>query len=87
MNILIAIAVGTTLAIITQILEIRFKLDEKSILCGYFTGIIMCLIIFSINIVKRQNYTQNIETKLNIYEQEYNNFVLEDSLRQSDVYE
>ncbi len=31
---------------------------------------------------KSLDYIQNIETKLNIYEQEYNNFVLEDSLSQ-----
>lgn len=31
---------------------------------------------------KSLDYIQNIETKLNIYEQEYNNSVLEDSLSQ-----
>lgn len=34
------------------------------------------------NEFKSLNYIQNIETKLNIYEQSYDNFVLEDSLNQ-----
>lgn len=87
MNILLATIVGTTLGIITFILEIKFELDEKSVWCGYTIGIIMCLIIFSANVIKKQNYIQNIETKLNIYEQSYNNSVLEDSLSQRDAYE
>lgn len=62
----------------------------------YFIFEIITFLIFMISIViiftntditTQQNYIQNIETKLNIYEQSYNNFVLEDSLRQSDIYE
>lgn len=33
------------------------------------------------------NYIQNLEEKLNIYKEDYDRFCLEDSLRQSDVYE
>lgn len=43
--------------------------------------------LYKNNILNQYNYIQNIETKLNIYEQEYDNFVLEDSLGQSDIYE
>lgn len=82
MNILLATIVGTTLGIITFILEIKFELDGKSIWCGYIIGIIMCLIIFSANVIEKHNYIQNIETKLNIYEQSYDEFALEDSLAQ-----
>lgn len=35
-----------------------------------------------ITIKNQKDYIHNLETKLNIYEQEYNNYVLEDSLRQ-----
>lgn len=40
-----------------------------------------------IELVQNDSYIENMETKLNIYEQSYDNFVLEDSLRQSDRYE
>ncbi len=39
-------------------------------------------IIFTHSDRKDKDYIQNIETKLNIYEQSYDNFVLEDSLKQ-----
>ncbi len=48
------------------------------------TTIILLIIITLFNCIniKQQHYIQNIETKLNIYEQSYDNFVLEDSLKQ-----
>lgn len=39
------------------------------------------------NIFYREEYIRNIEEKLNIYEQSYEEFCLEDSLKQSDQYE
>lgn len=36
--------------------------------------------------IHEQNYIQNLEEKLNIYERSYEEFCLEDSLKQSDVY-
>lgn len=39
-------------------------------------------IIFTHSDRKDESYIQNIETKLNIYEQEYNNYVIEDSFNQ-----
>lgn len=48
-------------------------------------GATICL--YKRDILNQEDYIQNIETKLNIYEQSYDNFVLEDSLKQSDIYE
>ncbi len=62
----------------------------------YFIFEIIMFLIFMIAIVKiftntditnQKNYIQNLETKLNIYEEDYDRFCLEDSLQQSDVYE
>ena len=39
------------------------------------------------NYFDRKDYIQNLEEKLNIYEEDYDRFCLEDSLSQSDVYE
>ena len=39
------------------------------------------------NYFDKKAYIQNLEEKLNIYEEDYDRFCLEDSLRQSDVYE
>ena len=36
---------------------------------------------------ERENYIQNLETKLNIYEQSYDEYCVEDSIKQSDAYE
>lgn len=55
--------------------------DNKSNLI--ITMILLTIItLFNCINIKQRNYIQNIETKLNIYEQNYDNFVLEDSLRQ-----
>ncbi len=62
----------------------------------YFIFEIIIFLIFMIAIViiftntditNQKDYIQNLEEKLNIYEEDYDRFCLEDSLRQSDVYE
>ena len=62
----------------------------------YFIFEIIMFLIFMIAIISiftntditnQKDYIQNLETKLNIYEEDYDRFCLEDSLRQSDVYE
>ena len=45
------------------------------------------LMFIGIKNINKQDYIQNLEEKLNIYERSYEEFCLEDSLRQSDVYE
>lgn len=64
--------------------DYRRKYEES---CRIVILTLVALMIIYATIDNRENYIQNIETKLNIYEQEYDNFVLEDSLKQSDVYE
>ncbi len=56
----------------------------KNTTLNLMTTIILLTIITLFNCIniKQQHHIQNIETKLNIYEQSYNNFVLEDSLKQ-----
>lgn len=63
----------------------RIKVDyrkgyEES--CIVIILMIIAIIITYAKIDERDSYIQNIETKLNIYEQEYHNYVLEDSLNQ-----
>lgn len=62
----------------------------------YFIFEIIMFLIFMIAIVtiftntditNQKDYIQNLEEKLNIYEQEYDEFALKDALSQSDVYE
>ncbi len=57
----------------------------------YFIFEIIMFLIFMIAIVtiftntditNQKDYIQNLETKLNIYEEDYDRFCLEDSLRQ-----
>lgn len=52
------------------------------IIIGIFIYEIINQGIYTTRITIKSDYIQNIETKLNIYEQSYDNFVLEDSLRQ-----
>lgn len=66
--------------------QFRSKLIEL-IIAIIFLIISIWNLIDAIKINEKEIYIQNIETKLNIYEQEYDNFVLEDSLGQSDIYE
>lgn len=51
--------------------------------------IFLAIIIFIgvISLENKDNYIQNLEEKLNIYRESYEEFCLEDSLRQSDQYE
>ena len=58
----------------------------------YFIFEIIMFLIFMIAIVviftntdttKQSDYIQNLEEKLNIYEEDYDKFCLEDSLRQT----
>lgn len=68
----------------------RIKVDYRKRYIESCIAIILILIAIMITytmIEDKDNYIQNIETKLNIYEQSYNNYVLEDSLKQSDIYE
>ncbi|MCI8362246.1 MAG: hypothetical protein HFJ41_03810 [Clostridia bacterium] len=88
-----------TLATITIIIALiniviakqnKIKIDYKKRYiesCRIIILTLVALMIIYAKIDDKDNYIQNIETKLNIYEQSYDNFVLEDSLRQSDIYE
>lgn len=49
-------------------------------------GIILILLVLKPTIIDT-DYIQNLEEKLNIYERSYEEFCLEDSIKQSDVYE
>lgn len=83
-----------TLATITIIIALiniviakrnKIKIDYKKRYVESCIAIILMLIAIMITYTKiedKDNYIQNIETKLNIYEQSYDNFVLEDSLKQ-----
>lgn len=53
----------------------------------YIFGVFVGTMTIDLEKQKQENYIQNLETKLNIYEEDYDQFCLEDSLRQSDVYE
>lgn len=61
--------------------QFRNKLIEL-IIAIIFLIISICNLINVIRINNQSNYIQNIETKLNIYEQEYDNYVLKDSFIQ-----
>lgn len=52
------------------------------IITGIFIYEIINQGIYTTRITIKSDYIKNIETKLNIYEQSYDNFVLEDSLKQ-----
>lgn len=43
----------------------------------------MTIGLYRTDILKQDNYIQNLEEKLNIYEEDYDRFCLEDSLRQT----
>lgn len=60
------------------------KMDYKTL-----TIIFLAIMIFigTAELGKRDKYIQNLEEKLNIYERSYEEFCLEDSIKQSDVYE
>ena len=58
-----------------------------TILIIVITGMVIYKEMQLDNYFDRKDYIQNLETKLNIYEEDYDRFCLEDSLQQSDVYE
>lgn len=63
----------------------RIKVDYRKRYKESCIAIILmtiAIMIVNANIDKKDSYIQNIETKLNIYEQEYNNYVIEDSFNQ-----
>lgn len=63
----------------------RIKVDYRKRYKESCIAIILmtiAIMIVNSNIDKKDSYIQNIETKLNIYEQEYNNYVIEDSFNQ-----
>lgn len=63
--------------------------DYLYIMLGYFISIIIFLsAAFSISSYnEKQKYIENLEEKLNIYRESYEEFCLEDSRNQSDAYE
>lgn len=62
-------------------------MENKLLKLQTITSIILLIasiigLINAINILKKKSYIQNLEEKLNIYETKYEEFCLEDSLRQ-----
>ena len=49
----------------------------------YAFGVYVGVTTIDIEKQKQENYIQNLEEKLNIYEEDYDRFCLEDSLRQT----
>ena len=81
----------TTITIIIALINIvivkqnKIKIDYKKRYkesCVAIVLMIIAIMITYANIDKKDSYIQNIETKLNIYEQEYDNYVLKDSFIQ-----
>lgn len=76
-----------TMALINIVIakQNKIKIDYPKRYVESCIVIILMLIAIIITYAKiddKDNYIQNIETKLNIYEQSYDNFVLEDSRNQ-----
>lgn len=64
-------------------------MSSYSIIIKLFTLIfsiiaLICSIVCLGIVVQRKGYVQNIETKLNIYEESYDNYCLEDALKQQE---
>lgn len=64
-------------------------MSSYSIIIRLFTLIfsiiaLICSIVCLGIVVQRKGYVRNIETKLNIYEQSYDNYCLEDALKQQE---
>lgn len=62
-------------------------MDNKLLKLQTITSLILLIasiigLINAINILKKKSYTENLEEKLNIYERSYEEFCLEDSIRQ-----
>ena len=78
------------LIFIVLVIKNKSKRDYKReiiILC--ITIILMIVSVLKINKIEENqiDYIQNLEEKLNIYRESYEEFCLVDSLRQSDQYE
>lgn len=63
-------------------------MDNKLLKLQTITSLILLIasiigLINAINILKKKSYTENLEEKLNIYEEDYDRYCLEDSLRQT----
>lgn len=80
------------LYLISLIKAIRNK-QEKDYRIGYiiYTTTIVFILIDMVFAYKpeleKQNYIQTLETKLNTYEQRYENYCVEDSIKQEELYE
>lgn len=62
-------------------------MNNKLLKLQTITGLILLIssimaLINSINLLNKKSYIQNLEEKLNIYERSYEEFCLEDSIRQ-----
>lgn len=84
MKILLLIGLIIVASIIAIIALTKAKSKEAILWIGYAIGMIITMIIIGMNDISR---IQNLEEKLNIYERSYEEFCLEDSIRQSDIYE
>lgn len=84
--------VGIILYLINLVTAIRNK-QEKNYRVNYivYCAEMIIILIFLLIAHKaeeyRENYIQNLEEKVNIYERSYEEYCLEDSIKQSDVYE
>ncbi len=62
-------------------------MDNKLLKLQTITSLILLIasiigLINAINILNKKSYTEKLEEKLNIYERSYDEFCLEDSIRQ-----
>ena len=78
-EILILVVLIIVASIIATIALIKVGNKRKILLIGYAIGMIITMIIIGINDIQ---YMQNLEEKLNIYRETYEEFCLEDSIRQ-----
>lgn len=53
----------------------------------YAFGVYVGVTTIDIEKQKQENYIQNLEFKLNVYEQSYDEFALRDAIEQGDSYE
>lgn len=65
------------------------EVSKKDILVLIIITIIYAFGVTTIDIEKQkqENYIQNLEFKLNVYEQSYDEFALKDAIEQGDSYE
>lgn len=53
----------------------------------YAFGVYVGVMTIDVEKQKQENYIQNLEFKLNVYEQSYDEFALKDAIEQGDSYE